>query len=97
MNCYEEVIFRAVIAWGKNRPSEDLEEVMSHVRLPLLPQKILVEEIFPLKIVPQERLLEALVYQTAPHQFDLSQIQFQRRFKVCYALFHTNGIRKCKY
>ena len=80
--CSEEIIFRGVLAWGKTNTSEDLSEIMSYVRLPLLPIKVLSEELFPLKLVSNDRLVEAFVYQNSPHQFDKSLIQFQPRVEV---------------
>jgi len=76
-------LFLFVEKWTKaqeNAPSQnDIKEIISHIRLPLISQKDLYFKVKPTKLVPPESYMEALEYHVCPEEFDKSSIQFQLR------------------
>lgn len=57
-------IYKAVVAWFKSNPSEDIQKVLTLVRLPLMELSHLLEVVRPSGILESDFILDAIAVQT---------------------------------
>jgi len=85
LNIEEIDLFNFVNAWRLQLPEEGMMEhinqIVTHIRFPLITPRHLTEYVDPTKLVDPEVLLEAFKYQAYPEAFDKSKRQFQKRKK----------------
>eukprot|EP00940_MAST-03C_sp_MAST-3C-sp2_P000681 g681.t1 len=113
LNIDEIEAYRSIVRWYKSRGQKDavdLKSLMEVVRFPLIPPKVLAEEIVDDGLAPQELLFEALVHhhrsspspsklsQRNPHQYLRRhverRIEYEKSANESRGIFYFIGTRK---